>query len=363
MSTEREIFGHIVNLLFYCAIASSLFSFTTNLFADGNNNPGIDHNANAISFAVIGDGPYGDDKEAAFDNIIDAINKDHEIEFVVHVGDIKSGGAECTDERLQRRFNQLQQIATALVYTPGDNEWTDCHRANNGGWNPLERLAFLRQLFFPNPGMTTGQNPRAVLTQSAMPGYEPFVENTLFMTGRVVVATVHVVGSNNNLRPWSGIDSSDSVANPRQDRIHEFNIRNAASLAWLEKTFDTAMDQDAVGIFIAIHADPNFHLPADDINRAGFNSFLEKLFSLGREYDRPVVLSHGDSHIFRVDRPRFVPWYANADATGPNDNPQVPTLTRMEVFGDSELHWIKVTVDPRSQEVFNFAPQLVPDNF
>ncbi|MDR4516500.1 MAG: metallophosphoesterase [Nitrosomonas sp.] len=363
MPTTRENFGHIVGLLFYLAIASTLFSFTTNLFASGKHNQDIKHNANAVSFAVIGDGPYGDEKEVAFNRMIDAINKDHEIEFVIHVGDIKSGGTECTDERLQRRFDQLQQIRTALVYTPGDNEWTDCHRANNGGWYPLERLTFIRQLFFPNPGMTTGQKPRPVLSQTTLPGFEPFVENVLFMTGRIVVSTIHVVGSNNNLRPWSGIDASDSVANPRQDRIAEFNERNAASLEWLERTFEWAMSHNAAGVLIAMQADPNLQLPADDPERAGFNAFLEKLFALSLEYDRPVVLAHGDSHVFRVDRPRLLPWYANADATGPDDNPQVPKLTRLEVFGDSELHWVKVTVDPRSQEVFNFAPQLVPGNF
>ena len=43
-----------------------------------------------------------------------------------------------------------------LVYTPGDNEWTDCHRTNNGSYLPTERLAKLRELFYPAPGVTLG---------------------------------------------------------------------------------------------------------------------------------------------------------------------------------------------------------------
>ena len=39
---------------------------------------------------------------------------------------------------------------------PGDNEWTDCHRANNGAYEPTERLHLLRTLFFP-----TRSEPRA----------------------------------------------------------------------------------------------------------------------------------------------------------------------------------------------------------
>ncbi|WP_090627564.1 hypothetical protein [Nitrosomonas marina] len=342
---------------------SGLFVFATIVLAGGSNESAIIQSDKPFAFAVIGDGPYGDDREAAFDRMIDAINQDRAVRFVIHVGDIKSGGTECTNERLQRRFDQLQNIRTALIYTPGDNEWTDCHRVSNGSWNPLQRLAFLRQLFFSNPGMTTGQKPRRIQTQSALTGYEKYVENGMFMTNQIVVSTIHVVGSNNNLNPWSGIDPADSFDNPRGDRMQEFIERNAAAIAWLEETFRMAMNSKAAGIFIAIHADPKFELPFHDSNRAGYNPFIEKLIALSLNYDKPVVLGHGDSHVFRVDRPRLIPWYANADATGPNDNIQVPKLTRMEVFGDSELHWIKVTVDPRSDEVFIFSPQLVRGNF
>lgn len=177
-----------------------------------------------IAFAVIGDGPYGVNKEAAYDRLIKTINNDPDVRFVIHVGDIKSGSAECTNERLQRRFEQLQQIKTALIYTPGDNEWTDCHRESSGSWHPLERLSFVRQLFFPNPGMTTGQNPRPVHTQADNPDFAKYVENALFVENDVVISTIHVVGSNNNLMPWSGIDPADSFEMPREDRIMNLMI-------------------------------------------------------------------------------------------------------------------------------------------
>src|SRR5690606_35598316 len=48
-----------------------------------------------------------------------------------------------------------------LVYTPGDNEWTDCHRSRAGGFDPLERLAALRSLFFAR-GEALGGKPRGV---------------------------------------------------------------------------------------------------------------------------------------------------------------------------------------------------------
>lgn len=337
-------------------------SSTTVIASGGKNLVTGNQNGRALSFAVIGDGPYGDDKESAYDRLINDINSDHKVDFVIHVGDIKSGGTQCTDERLIRRFDQLQQIRSALVYTPGDNEWTDCHRVNNGSWNPLERLAFIRNLFFPNPNWTTGQVPRYVLSQSNFEGYEQFVENALFDAGPITVATIHVVGSNNNLRTWSGIDPNDTPENPRVDRIAEYEARNAASLYWLEQTFRHAEAENSAGVFIAIHADLNFQLAPDDAGRNGFNPFQEKLFLLAKTYDRPVVISHGDSHLYRIDMPRLAPYYHNGDGTSPADNLLVPKLTRMEVFGDSDVHWVKVTADPHREEVFQFAPRIVVDN-
>ena len=37
------------------------------------------------------------------------------------------------------------------MFTPGDNDWTDCDRPSNGGFNSLERLDHERQVFFSTP--------------------------------------------------------------------------------------------------------------------------------------------------------------------------------------------------------------------
>jgi hypothetical protein len=36
-------------------------------------------------------------------------------------------------------------LGAPAVFTPGDNDWTDCDRANNGGFNSLERLDLERR--------------------------------------------------------------------------------------------------------------------------------------------------------------------------------------------------------------------------
>jgi hypothetical protein len=154
-----------------------------------------------------------------FDRVIDAINADPRVRFVLHTGDIKAGSERCDDSLLQRRFDQIQRFAKPVVYTPGDNEWTDCHRTNNGGYLPTERLSTLRSLFFPQPGVTIGSRPARLATQASVPGFGTFVENTLWSFGGATMGALHVVGSNNGYAPWNQIDAGDSYETPRADRV------------------------------------------------------------------------------------------------------------------------------------------------
>jgi hypothetical protein len=115
----------------------------------------INQSANPLDLAIIGDVPYGDAARAQFPAFVDAINTDPKVRVVVHVGDTKSGSDLCSDAILGLVAAQFQRFADPLVYAIGDNEWTDCHRANNGAYHPLERLAKVRQLYFPTPGRTS----------------------------------------------------------------------------------------------------------------------------------------------------------------------------------------------------------------
>ena len=56
-------------------------------------------------------------------------------------------------------FNMFQAPA---VYIPGDNEWTDCHRTNNGAYTPTERLAYTRSIFFTS-NQSLGQRTMALM--------------------------------------------------------------------------------------------------------------------------------------------------------------------------------------------------------
>ena len=255
--------------------------------------------------------------------------------FVVHDGDIKSGSTLCDDTTFQWNLDLFGSSRHPLIYTPGDNEWTDCHRENNGAYDPLERLANVRQMFFPNTS-SLGQRRLGPERQSSVPGHEKFVENARWAFGEVTFVTLHVIGSNNNL---GRTDEQDG----------EYRERNAANLAWLAESFTAARTRGSRGVLLAIQANM-WDGPAEA--RTGFADFLAALESETVVFGRPVVLVHGDSHYFRIDKPLL------SRHTGR----RIENFTRVETFGENDVHWVRGRVDYRDPNLFSFSPALVPAN-
>jgi len=328
--------------------AAVLMTFGTHAAADGWRH-------GSASFALIGDVPYGTSVETKFDQVISSINAAPHVRFVVHTGDVKAGSERCDDALLQKRFNQFQSFRDGVVVTPGDNDWTDCHRTNNGNYLPTDRLARFREIFYPVAGMTSGQHSFPVRTQAAMAGFEDYVENMMWGFNGTMMATVHVVGSNNGLDPWIQIDPTDSYAAPRPDRLAEVQAREAAALAWVDEVFAQAAARKAAGVMIAMQANPRFDLPAADPERQGFNKVLDRITQQAIAFGKPVLLAHGDSHYFRVDKPLAGP-------AQPSGSQMLENVTRVENFGAQNVHWVEVFVNPRDPNVFRVEPRIVKAN-
>ncbi|MBA2296464.1 MAG: hypothetical protein H0W14_00310, partial [Actinobacteria bacterium] len=139
--------------------------------AAGNATPSNAGSARTLTLAVFGDLPYSQAQIDNFSNLAHSVNADPKVRLAFHLGDIKSGSTLCTDARFQLVRDAFDEYEDPLVYTPGDNEWTDCHRANNGSYLPTERLAKIRELFFPVPGVTLGGRKKHVLTQASDTAY------------------------------------------------------------------------------------------------------------------------------------------------------------------------------------------------
>jgi hypothetical protein len=256
--------------------------------------------------ALIGDTRYTPEQRDKFPNLMEEIN-DERVAFTIHAGDIKGGSDPCDDEVYQETKELFDEFERPLIYTPGDNEWTDCHRA---GGDPLERLGFLRETFYPDD-QSLGERPLRLDRQS-----EEYPENVRWEFGDVTFATLHVVGSNDNL---------PDAANPVGDAA-EHAARTEANLAWLAETFDAAEKDDSVGVLITMQANPGFELPPEE--RTGFNELLAALEAETLAFEKPVILVHGDSHYFRIDKPMV------ASTSGR----RVESFTRVETFGTDDVH-------------------------
>lgn len=257
--------------------------------------------AQGSTLAVIGDTPYDDAQEAAFPSLVADIDADHAVDAVVHLGDIKSG-QPCTDEFFASRRTLYESFDEPFVLTPGDNDWTDCHRPQFGLFLPTERLESLRSLFYPNPHVVRGeQHAMGVKPQSDDPEYGEFVENVIWSRSRVVLSTLHVVGSNNNLFPWFTRDPATETAEHRALRLAEFDRRLAADLAWLNRIFAVANERKAAGVVIAMQANLFVSLlfPGEDVS--GFSAIVQRIADLANQFARPVLLLQGDTHEYHAD--------------------------------------------------------------
>ena len=117
------------------------------LFADGSDHRD-DEGQGAFTFALIGDMPYGPEGDAKFPNVIADINADRQLLVRRPRRRFQERQLAVQRRGLLRPPGPVQRIRRPFVFVPGDNEWTDCHRANNGAYDPLERLAFLRASSF-----------------------------------------------------------------------------------------------------------------------------------------------------------------------------------------------------------------------
>ena len=314
-----------------------------------------------LKVALWGDEFYAADpatKSAMIDQTIDSMNGRH-LDFTLFAGDTKNGSSLCTNQAIgQDVIDIFNRLNAPTLYSLGDNEWTDCHRTNNGGYDPLERLSFLRTTFF-SKNTTQGNDPIPVKRQG-QPG-QPYSENSRFAMSNVEFVALHIPGSNNNLV------ATDSQCTKKSNRTQadcdaataEYQARNVQDIAWLKEAFAEARDNHYAGIAIVIQADVFFPFELSDggyqddflpqLDAAnGYSDFVHALVAETHTFAGQVLLVHGDSHYFKIDK-----------AMVNDDGRLTANFTRVEVFGSVDNSWIEMTVDPATKNVFSFYPVVL----
>ena len=319
-----------------------------------------------FEFALIGDMPYTKAQAVEYRRTLAALNA-AELAFVVHVGDFQFDATPynrnpsiadmpCVDESYAAIFDSFQSVRHPFVLTPGDNDWADCGPLAARKVDPLELLAGLRARFYPE-GRSLGKQPMAVMNQSSDPAFAKFRENLLWTRGGVTFVTMHTVGYADN-----------SGRTPQMDAEHR--ERKAANIAWIKRAFADAKAAGSRGVVILTQANPGFEnfWPADRKTRyfipfiprgqalpnpkSAFGDYIGTLAGELEDFDRPVLYVHGDTHLFRNDKPLYSAKTGRA----------FENFSRVEVFGWPDSHWIKVGVDPSDPQLFVIRPQIVPQN-
>ncbi|MBU3738001.1 MAG: hypothetical protein FGM55_03490 [Rhodoferax sp.] len=294
--------------------------------------------AQPVAFGLFGDTPYTRSERAQLPAMMAQMDAAG-LAFVVHDGDIKSGSDECSDATLRDILDLFGSSRTPLVYVPGDNEWTDCHRRSNGGYDPLERLARLRELFFQGE-TALGGGAMPLLRQSRQPAFAQFRENVRWEAGGALFVGLNLPGSENNYHGVPG----------QRGPVPEFLERSAANRAWLAEAFAHARRARLAGVLIVVQANPGFVADRAGQGSPGYREFLAQLADETRRFARPVVLVHGDTHRFRIDQP----------LVDPVEGSTLRNFTRVETMGSPFMGWVRGTVDAADPQVFRFEPRFWP---
>ena len=279
-----------------------------------------------FTFAVLGDMPYNAAQEATINSMLAPALRRAGLPFVIHLGDFKAGDESCTDELIAMRRDQIYGLLPGRVfYTPGDNEWTDCDREGLKNPKPeLERLDYLRNVFYPAPPSLAGTWDYT--TQDEYP------ENASWMRDGLVFATIHLVSTNNGRAEINPLDaagnplSGEAAEDYVKTALDRVDARDAANARWLEATFARATGIGARAVIVATQADVTKGKPSAPCSahtRTDCDAFADarvKLTELAAVFDKPVLLIHGDTNPYCLDK------------TFGGD--QAPKLWRLNALGD-----------------------------
>ena len=209
-----------------------------------------------VSFCAMGDVPYAPFEDQILPQQIHQLPTD--IDFVIHLGDIKPGAAPCERAVYEKVSGMLAKSKPPLFIIPGDNEWNDCSDPA-AAWDLwVEHFDRFDQRWAHGFGVARD---------------EQLPQNFAFVRNGVLFVGLQVVGG----------------------RVHdpeEWRSRHSLCREWVDRTFKKYGEQ-ANAVVVFVHAKPMLH-QADFFG--GFSNLCDQLA-------KPVLLMHGDGHTWIRDRP------------------------------------------------------------
>jgi VCBS repeat-containing protein len=206
-----------------------------------------------IIFSVTGDIPYTSDEISVFQVQIDEHDLYSPSEFLVHVGDIKSGGGTCSESYYSTAENILKSSVVPCFIVPGDNETTDCSNTSQAWSYWTKHLLGIEKNWPCTP---------PVERQSSRP------ENFAFVSKGMLFIGINLVGGSNA----TSLQNDDATWVSQQLSGKKSLVRGAVIFAQAG--------------------------PGSD--RSTFNNqFVPAATSFGK----PILYIHGDGHSWILDHP------------------------------------------------------------
>ncbi|WP_175923482.1 hypothetical protein [Burkholderia latens] len=305
------------------------------------------------SFAVVSGVMDAPADEPAAQRLLEAIARERNLAFVVYAGDIKGAKEACRDALYTQRGAILNAARVPLVFVPGHDDWVTCGTAAGGGYDPVERLDFLRQTLLADAALPdAGALP--ITRESEVARFRPYRENARWMRDDVVYVALNAPAPNNHFLTAGG-------------RNGEFEDRVIANGFWIDHAAEYAKRREARAMVVIFEGDPQF----DRYERAerfawlrfnrprvrdGFRELKRTLVKAAATFRGPILVMHASSERlangFVIDRP------LHAD-----DGVLVGNVTRVAIGPHHPANqWVKVTVSPARQTIFNVSLQDVPKN-
>jgi hypothetical protein len=290
--------------------------------------------AESFSFVALGDTTYANPADdPIYGQLIDAINAQRPA-FSIHVGDTKGYG-DCGRKFQESQLDFFAHFAGPVFYTPGNNEWADCWKANRGSADPTEILALMREVFWSRAESLGRVRMPLVRESEELPEFAEFAENARWTFGDATFATLNLAGTHNN-------------QDLRVEKYwREFARREQANLAWVKASFAAARRAGHRAVVLAFHSNPF----DKELRYEGgpFESIVKAFEAEAESFDGQVLVVHGHYHEFTIDRPLT---QLDLDKPGVSH----PNVTRLQVYGWPDMKAVRVSVDTAKPWVFGFEP-------
>ncbi|BAN23553.1 putative exported protein [Caballeronia insecticola] len=306
-----------------------------------------------LGFAVIADALTRSADEAPVRRMLDAIAREGNVAFIVYDGNIKGGSEACRDGIYQSRRDLLDTSRTPLVLLLGQHDWADCAQAHTGAYDPVERLDFVRQLFFADAS-ALGQTPLTLSRESDVARFRNFREIVRWQAQGIAFIGLNAPSPNNHYLTAGG-------------RNGEFEDRAVATTFWLEHAAESARRTDMRALVILLQGDPDFsryerrerfawlRFSRSNQPRDGFLELKRSLVKAAEAFRGPVIVIHGteaqEPNGFHIDQPLR------------NDKGLIVTnLTRVAIaFAKPQSQWLEVQSDAQWHPPFRLRVRNVRD--